>query len=181
MAETVIIISVILIFLLILVQDISIRLIYKNGLSIEIDYSFFTLTLSDIKSKGGFSGISPKLFPKLKRRIEFLLRNARLEITEIHLSTSEDDPRKFSLIYKNLFSLFALITVYLSKKIKKLNINDSAIIIESAKDADSDYRLDIKASAPLYVTVSLASLFLPIALKNKKSIRKKSYVGKQNE
>ena len=107
MAETVIIISVILIFLLILVQDISIRLIYKNGLSIEIDYSFFTLTLSDIKSKGGFSGISPKLFPKLKRRIEFLLRNARLEITEIHLSTSEDDPRKFSLIYKNLFSLFA--------------------------------------------------------------------------
>ena len=173
MAEFIIVLSVILIFLLIFIQDFSVRFLYKDKFSTELDYSFFSVILSGAKSGGGFGSLSRNVLERIKKTAEFVLRRSNLEISEIKIPTKESDPKKFSLQYKNLFSLFAIFTVYLSKKTKKLVISDSAITVEGTPEEDSDYVFDVRITAPLYVALYATAMFFLIKLKNKRAIKSK--------
>ncbi len=173
MAETIIFASVTLIFLLILIQKISIRFLFSDKFSTEIDYSFFTLVLTNGKDGKGVKKIKPKLFPKIKRIAEFLLRNSEVTISEIKIKSRDIEPKSFILRYKNLFSLFAALTVYLSKKTKKLSLNDSSIEIYSDENEKARHSFDISIKAPLYVTLTAAAMFLLITFENKKLIKSK--------
>ncbi len=173
MAETFILASVTLIFLLILIQKISIRFLFKDKLSTEIDYSFFTLILTNSEDKKDFKKIKPKLFPKIKRTLEYLLRNSEITVSEIKIKAPDSEPKSFILRYKNLFSLFAAITVYLSKKTKKLSLNDSSIEVFSDASEKRRHSFDISIKAPLYVTLTAAAMFLLITFENKKLIKSK--------
>ncbi len=168
MAKTALVISVILIFLLILIQNISIRLLFKDKFSAELDYSFFTVVLSDLKMRKKLGKTNPKLFLSAKRAAEFWLRHAKVEISKIDFPTSEDDPKKFSIKYKNLFSLFSALTVYLSKKTKKLIIPDTAIVIHGSPDNVDSLIFDLNVTAPLYVVLASTALFFLAKLKTKK-------------
>ncbi len=172
MAETVIISSVTAIFLLILIQKISIRFLFRDKLSAEIDYSFFTVVLKDDGKKRAPLKIKPKLFPKIKRVLEFLLRNSTLTVSEIKIKSGDREPKSFILRYKNLFSLFAAITVYLSKKTKKLSLNDSSIEVFSDNGSERRHSFDISIEARLYVILKAAAMFLLIILKNKRIIKR---------
>ena len=170
MAETVIIASVTLIFLLILIQKISVRFLFYDKLSAEIDYSFFTLVLSDFKKGGKSEKFSPKLFPEIRRAIGFLLKKSEISISEIKINARDTDPQSFIIKYKNLFSLFAALTVYLSKKTKKLSLNDSSLEV-LGDGGDGKHSFDISIKAPLYVALSAAAMFFFIRFKNKRIIK----------
>ena len=74
MAEFIIVLSVILIFLLIFIQDFSVRFLYKDKFSTELDYSFFSVILSGAKSGGGFGSLSRNVLERIKKTAEFVLR-----------------------------------------------------------------------------------------------------------
>ena len=173
MAETLIIASVTAIFLLILIQKISIRFLFRNEFVAEIDYSFFTVVLKSGKKKKSFEKISPKLFPDIKRIFDFLLRNSEVDISEIKIKSPELEPKSFILRYKNLFSLFAALTVYLSKKTKKLSLSDSSLEFFAAEDCENGNLLDISIQAPLYITLTTTAMFLLLKLKNKRILKAK--------
>ncbi|MBQ7333141.1 MAG: hypothetical protein IJW38_02190 [Clostridia bacterium] len=174
MAETVIISSVILIFLLILIQDISIRFLYEDKFFTEIDYSFFTITLGKKKKRKKLGKISPKLFLPIKRTAEFLLCRSDVKISKIKLKTEESDPRKFGIRYRNAFSLFSALTVYLTKKTKKLTVNDDSIVIFTDPEEKNKFLFDVSITAPLYLTLITAAKFLLILSKNKKLVKMQS-------
>ena len=183
MAETIIFASVTLIFILILIQKISVRFLFKESLLTEIDYSFFKITLSSYKSRAKMNKIKPKLFSKIKRMIEFLLRNSEITVSKIRINSQETEPKSFILKYKNLFSLFAATTVYLSKKTKKLNMNDASIEVYGDESNFSKSSFDISITSPLYITLLAATMFLQIIIKNKMLLkaRRGKNVRKQNE
>jgi len=174
MAEIIIITSVSLIFLLILIQKLSIRFLYKNDFSAELDYSFLRIILTDVGKNKKLGKISPKLFLPIKRALEFLLSKSELKITEIRLKTKENDPSKFGVRYRNIFSLFSAAAVYLSKTAKKLSLSDNSIIILSDPEEESKYTIDITIITPLYIFALTAAKFLIISLKNKKKFKKQS-------
>ena len=125
MAEIIIFSSVSLIFLLILVQKFSLRLLYKNGFSAELDYSFFSLVLSGFKEQKKLGKMNPKIILPAKRALEFLFSHSEVTISDLRIGTNEDDPKKFGVRYRNVFSLFSALLVYLSKKTKKLYKNEN--------------------------------------------------------
>ena len=170
MAETLIFASVTLIFLLILIQKVSIRFLFCEKLLLEIDYSFFKLVLSDF-DKGKSNRLSPRLYPKIKRISEFLLRKSHLSITEIKLKSRDIEPKSFILRYKNLFSLFAALSVYLSKKTEKLILNDTSLAVST--NGDEKYTLDLSLSAPLFIILIAAIEFLFTMIKNKRLTKSK--------
>ena len=172
MAETIVFASVTLIFLLILLQKVSIRLLYKDKLTAEIDYSLFTVILTDFKNKRGGKKLKAELFAEAKRSTEFLLRNSEITVSEIKIKSRNIEPKRFILRYKNLFSLFAAVTVYLSKKAKKLILDDSALSVTTDESVEKT-SLDIIIKSPLYIILITASMFLLINLKNKKLIKLK--------
>ena len=172
MAEIFILTSVTLIFLLILIQNISIRFLYKNGFSAEIDYSFFTLVLTKPQRKKKRRKMSSKIFLPFKRIAEYWLRRSSVEISEISLFVKDSEPDKFILKYKNLFSLFAATTVYLSRKTKKLTVSDSSITVSGVPGGDTSQILDISVTSPLYVTLFAAAMLFFTILRNKKPIKR---------
>ena len=147
MAETIIATSVTLIILLILIQKISVRFLYDGIFSVSFDYSFFSFIMTEKENKKGFQKISHKLFLPIKRAVEFWLSGAELKISEIKIKTTEGDPKKFSVKYRNAFSLFSALTVYLSKKTKKLSLTDDSIVIFKNPDEASKYILDVRRRA----------------------------------
>ena len=173
MAETLLLVSVTLIFILILIQKISLRFLFKEKLRTEIDYSFFTLILTENEEKKASPKISPKLFPKIKRVMEYLLRHSELIISEIKIKSQKTEPKSFILGSKNLFSLFAALTVYLSKKTKKLSLNDSSFEVFNAENENSRHSFDLSIRTPLYIALITAAMFLLVKLKNKKLIKAK--------
>ena len=173
MAEIFIFISVSLIILLILIQSVSINFLYKDGFLVEFDYSFFSVSLSDKEKTSEFYKISPKLFSEIKRELEFLLSRSHVKINEIKIKTDESDPYIFGIKYRNVFSLFSAVTVYLSRKVKKLDMSDSSIVIFSEPEENSRFSLDLTVSAPLYIALVTAVKFLLLKSKNKRLMRAK--------
>ena len=106
MAEIVVIISVSLIFLLILIQNISIRFLYDGKIKIELDYSFITVILKPKKDEKSRNKLNFSAITEIKQAVSFLLSKAELKIDALKLSTNETDPYKFGIRYKNLFSFF---------------------------------------------------------------------------
>ena len=173
MAETVVLASVTLIFILILIQKISLRFLFNDKLYTEIDYSFLTLVLSGGVSKKGFRKFNPRLLPKLKAVVEFLLIRSEITVSEIKINFHNKEPNLFILRSKNLFSLFAALTVYLSRKAKKLSLNDSSLKIYTDGSEKTSHSFDLSIKAPLYVALITAFKLLLINLKNKKPIKAK--------
>ena len=154
-------------------------MIFDSKLSFELDYSFFKLILREPKSKKGLQKISPRLFPEAKQAWEYLLRHARIEISKIYISVGEASPKDFSVRYKNLFSLFSALAVYLSKKTKRLIINESSLSVISSPEEAQNHFFDVNISAPLYAIIAVALKFFIIMLKSKKQKRRRLWhVGK---
>lgn len=175
MAEIILFISVFLIILLVLVQDISFTLYYDENLKFEIDYSFIRLVLkkgqkikSPKKRKKSSKKFSPlDIIPPIKTALDYVIERSTLKISKLHYKTKNLPPDKFSVRYKNVFTLISLLAAYLDRKAKKLIIEDNALILISDGENKTDLDADFTMSCPLYVILVGAALFFQKYLKQK--------------
>ena len=155
MAGIIIFFSVSLIILILFIQKITFGIIYEDGFRLEIEYSLFSLILKYKKDeKKRKKPPINVIVPSLKRPIQFLSERAELNIAKFRFETQELAPDRFSVRYRNVFSLFSALTAYLSRKFKKLTIEDDALLFSTDTDGKRDFEIDLKLSCSLYAAFS---------------------------
>ena len=173
MAEIYVAISVFLILYLILIQKLSIRFIYDGNANISFDYSLFKLALTPSGNKEFITPYLRSVKP-IKNALDELLERSEIKLNALHYETAENDPHKFSVRYKNLFSLISIAIAYLSRKTKKLNVYENAVSVISDGGTKNKLKLDVEISAPLHVFFIPAFKLFLIARGTKKRKSRRS-------
>ena len=173
MAELIVFSSVSLIILLILIQNLSFRVIYERKLHFIIDYSLFSVHFGKSAKKRGFSAPNTAMLMKFKRLFDFTLKHTEIHIDTLRFNSNEEEPHKFSVRYRNLFSLFSALLSYLSRKAKLLSANTDSISVSTDKSPELDKRADVSFTLPLYIAIFSAFLFFLITKTSYKEKRGK--------
>lgn len=168
MAGLIIIASVTLIILLLMLQKLSLRFIYNGEFSIEADYSFFTLVIKKDKKSRTNANLGLNSILPIKRAFDFIIERSEIEVSSLKLASRKLPPHKFSVRYKNVFSILSVISAYLARKAKKLSLKDNAVILISDDDKEQDYDIDLSVKAPLYIAIAGAAMFFLISKESKR-------------
>lgn len=190
MANLLFLLLLILITVLIIIESVTIRLVYTKELVIEFDFLIFTLIFFPASKKSpkrkkrtGFSKRIKRKFIKaaaFKKAIEYLLRFSELKIEEIDVQLNNNDPAEFVLRANNLSSVIFVIITYLSLKTESIITEDSLFVSRYNEGQDSKTHLDVTLKSRLFHIIPALFIFLT-EIKQKKGKQVRKIVRKQNE
>ncbi len=178
MAEIILFISVFSIILLILLQNISLRLYTADGIIADIDYSLFRVSLKKRKTEGKQQDIQRKnkrrlkpLLLSLKSVLPSFMASCDVTLYKLSIKAADLEPHKFTVIYKNLLSFFSAILLFTVKNARSVTIYGDSPVFTT--EPEERLRFDISISCRLYKLLYSLLIFAFSFIKHAISDKKK--------
>ncbi len=157
MAEFLLLSILLLILVLLIYQQISLRITYTDEFIIELEFLVFVLCFYPSRNKKKRRSKIKKSFRKInsaKNALAFLLARSDIYIHEINLEVNTPSPSDSVLYTQGIYSVISFIMTYISLKARSVISDDSVFVSE--KEA-SNYK---KPTIDISVKTSLSSAIL---------------------
>lgn len=167
MSEIAWMIPLVLIVPVLLIQSLTLTVCFDEGPRAKLDYSFWQFTLN-VKNKKRKKKTSVLLMIQpTKRFLNYVVKHTEIEFDKFILKLPNASPSKFSVNYRNIFSLFSILTAYLSNNAKKLTVNENSIAIISGAGEKTKAVAEASFTCPLIYFLNGLTLFLVSLIKGK--------------
>ena len=161
MANLLVALILITVIILFIGATADVRFTYTDSLTVNIDFLFFTLILSNRKDKTRRSGEEKSpFFQKIKESLQktkakrdalaFLLKNSAITVHDINIPLKNKEPSKTSTDSANISALILLIFTYLSLKVQSLTLQDESFFLLSESKDEKIPTLDFTVRTTVY-------------------------------
>lgn len=155
------------IVIMVVIESVTVRFIYKSELIIRIDFLLIELILYPSRkrkrrrNKGNiFTGIK-KGFARAaatKKALEHLLSHSRITVSELNVMGKTDDPAKLALSTQRANSLISAIITYLS--LKTVSVTAGYNAFDTANENFDSVTIDVSLASTLFNVVSALAIFI---------------------
>lgn len=190
MANLILAIIILAIFLLIIAETVIVRVTYTDEVIINIDFLLSQIILYPSRNRRKSRRQHTTLLKKFKKRIivagatkravDFFLKNSILTVHEINIPIDTTDPAKFVLLSQNASTLILMILTYLSLKSETLTSEDNTFISNNTNTLYDIPALDVTLKTGLYTVIVSALLFYVESKKIRRKQRQR-FVRNKNE
>ena len=163
------------IVILVVIDTVTIRLIYENELIIQIDFLLFLLTLYPSRNKKRrkikrFLDIKKSYYiaNATRKALEYLFARSTVVVRDVNLAKYTNDPAKLALATQHSLNLASFAVTLLSTKTKNVILSDSSFY------DDKRTAFNLSLSTTLFYLLSSLVIYLFTAYGHKRKRGRKN-------
>lgn len=155
------------IVLMVVIETVTVRFIYKSELVIRIDFLLFELILYPSRKKRRkkrniIAGIRMRFAraAATKKALDHLLSHSRITVKELNITNKTDNPAELALSSQRTYSMLGAIITYLSLKTQAITTDQSTFITNGTTEDTPPVTIDISLASTLFDVLSSLAVFI---------------------